>query len=84
MPDGRLPKDVLYGELRSGERSRGRPLLRFKDVVKRDMLAMDIAADTWEQLAEDRAEWRCQLRDGGARLDAQWLRALARKRGRVS
>ena len=35
--DGRLPKDVLYGELTSGSRPVGRPMLRYKDVCKRDM-----------------------------------------------
>ena len=28
MEDGRIPKDLLYGELEMGERARGRPLLR--------------------------------------------------------
>ena len=37
MEDGRLPKDVLYGELTSGSRPVGRPMLRYKDVCKGDM-----------------------------------------------
>uniref|UniRef100_A0A8W8JBQ4 Reverse transcriptase domain-containing protein n=1 Tax=Magallana gigas TaxID=29159 RepID=A0A8W8JBQ4_MAGGI len=36
MVDGRIPKDILYGELRSGKRSTVRPQLRFKDVVYLD------------------------------------------------
>ncbi|KAK1893602.1 GTP-binding protein RHO2 [Dissostichus eleginoides] len=82
MPDGRLPKGILYGELSAGSRGRGRPLLRFKDVVKRDMKALDIATDNWERLAEDRTKWRQQqLREGGDRLDKYWTRGLALKRG---
>ena len=81
MPDGRLPKDILYSELSAGSRGRGRPLLRFKDVVKRDMKALDIATDNWERLAEDRTKWRQQLRKGGDRLDKDWIRGLAQKRG---
>ena len=42
MKDGRIPKDLLYGELEMGERARGRPLLRYRDVCKRDMKALDI------------------------------------------
>ena len=42
MEDGRIPKDILHGELASGRRSKGRPQLRYKDVCKRDMKALDI------------------------------------------
>ena len=31
---GRIPKDLLYGELATGQRPTGRPQLRFKDVRK--------------------------------------------------
>ncbi|KAJ7324884.1 hypothetical protein JRQ81_017904, partial [Phrynocephalus forsythii] len=31
MDDGRIPKDLLYGELIKGKRPRGRPQLRYKD-----------------------------------------------------
>ena len=37
MEDGRIPKDILYGELASARRSKGHPQLRYKDVCKRDM-----------------------------------------------
>ena len=42
MDDGRIPKDLLYGELVQGKRSTGRPQLRFKDVCKRDLKALKI------------------------------------------
>ena len=42
MKDGRIPKDILYGELAFGKRPRGRPQLRYKDVCKRDMRALEI------------------------------------------
>ena len=34
MEDSRLPKQLMFGKLASGERKRGRPLKRFKDFVK--------------------------------------------------
>lgn len=64
MDDGRIPKDLLYGELERGKRKTGRPLLRFKDACKRDMKAFDIAPDDWEKLASDRVQWRSALRSG--------------------
>ena len=42
MEDGRIPKDILYGELALGRRTTGRPHLRYKDVCIRDMKAVDI------------------------------------------
>ena len=37
MEDGRIPKDLVYGELTTGSRPVGRPALRFKDVCKRNL-----------------------------------------------
>ena len=82
MEDGRIPKDILYGELAAGKRNIGRPQLRFKDVCKRDMKALDIDTDSWEVLASDRSDWRStlhtQLQAGEEKLTA----AAAEKRAR--
>ena len=53
MEDGRIPKDLLYGQLASGCRPVGRPALRYKDVYKRDLKLTDINPDGWEKLADD-------------------------------
>ena len=42
MKDGRIAKDLLYGELVTGKRRTGQPQLRFKDVCKRDLQALGI------------------------------------------
>ena len=38
MANGRIPKDMLYGELVTGTRTAGRPYLRYRDrpTCKRD------------------------------------------------
>ena len=61
MEDGRIPKDVLYGELATGRRNVGRPQLCFRDVCKRDMKALEINTECWEDLATDRSKWRGTL-----------------------
>ncbi|KAK2189056.1 hypothetical protein NP493_115g01017 [Ridgeia piscesae] len=38
----RLPQQILYYQLSSGHRKRGRPRLRFKDIIKRNMKLRDI------------------------------------------
>ena len=67
MEDGRIPKDILYSELANGKRTTGRPHLRYKDVGKRDLKALDIDVNSWEELAEERSSWRQELT---ARLEA--------------
>ena len=37
VDDGRIPKGIMFGKLKEGKRKRGRPKLRYKDVVKRDL-----------------------------------------------
>ena len=54
MHDGRLPKEILYGELATGSRPTGRPTLCYKDVLKRDLKAGGIAPAGFEALAADR------------------------------
>ena len=62
MEDGRIPKDILCGELALGRRTTGRPHLRYKDVCVRDMKAVDIDTMSWEGLASDRTKWRSALK----------------------
>ncbi|XP_069182933.1 uncharacterized protein [Procambarus clarkii] len=58
MGDGRIHKDFPYRELTQGKRPTSKPLLRYKDVCKRDLKAMDVDFATWETLAADRSAWR--------------------------
>lgn len=57
MEAGHIPKDVLFGELVSGRRITGRLHTppRYKDAkrCKRDMKALDIDTEFWDDLAAD-------------------------------
>ena len=57
MEDGRIPTDLLCGELASGKRSIGRPELRDKDVCKRDVKALDFSTKNCDEAAADHSKW---------------------------
>ena len=76
MQDGRIPKDILYGELATGTRQTGRPFLRFKDVCKRDLKLGNIHPADLESMAADRDTWRLTVKSGvqlcERRREDQW------------
>ena len=51
MADGRIPKDLLYGELATALRRKIRPHLRF-------MKACNINTKSWEAFADNRTMWK--------------------------
>ena len=64
MANGRIPQDMLYGELVTGTRTAGRPNLRYRDTCKRDMKVAGIDSTTWEAAADDRGHWRAVVKAG--------------------
>ena len=82
MEDGRIPKDLLYGELAAGKRNTGRPQLRFRDVCKRDMKALQMDPDHWEALAADRPRWRSSLKTQLKTGEENLTKAAMEKRAR--
>ena len=80
MPDNRLPKKLLFGELTQGKRSRGAPKKRFKDSLKASLKAFEIIPDTWESDAQDRSGWRGALHAGAERLEEKRLETAITKR----
>ena len=64
MREGRIPKDILHGELAEGKPPTGRPQLRLKDICKRDLKSMNINTNAWETLAKDRSAWMEAVKDG--------------------
>ena len=77
MLDGRIPKDILYGELAEGKRSKGRPLLRYKDVCKRDMKAGGLDL---EDMMKDRDSWRQTVKTCTSNAEEKRLRDAEEKR----
>ena len=82
MDPGRIPKDLLYGQLAVGTRPTGRPRLRYKDVCKRDLKQYQIDVLSWERLAEDHALWRLAVRKGVHVGEDARNEILAEKRAR--
>ena len=82
MEDGKIPKDLLYGELVEGTRPRGRPKLRYKDVCKRALKALEIEEDDWEAIASSRPDWRNAVREGLKSLEENLAKQSADKRER--
>ena len=58
LPPNRLPKQILFSQLASGNRERGRPRLRYKDTIKRNLKLRNIGLDNWANLTSQRATWR--------------------------
>ena len=62
MSPDRLPKQVLYSQLSSDHRKRGRPHLRFKDTIKRNLKLRDMKPDTWTSLSQQRDKWKALVK----------------------
>ncbi|XP_045503538.1 uncharacterized protein LOC123700381 [Colias croceus] len=80
MEPSRLPRRVMLGAIADARRDIGRPLLRFKDCVKRDMASFKIDHNNWEKLATNRSEWRKLVSEGCRSCDESWFRVLADRR----
>ena len=61
MDNTRLPKQILYSQLKEGTRGIGRPRLRFKDTFKRNLKDLKIPFGSWQSLSKDRCKWRSTI-----------------------
>ena len=71
MPDERLPKKILYGELQVGKRSHGGQKKRYKDTLKASLKDFNIPTESWEQIAQDRTKWRGLIKRGAGEYTKQ-------------
>ena len=58
MDNGRLPRQLFYGEMWEGKRSALKPKKRFKDTTKYYLKQFGLPVDQWEELASHRRKWR--------------------------
>ena len=80
MPDNRLPKQLLYGELKTGKRDRAGPKKRYKDSLKESLKKIDVDVNNWETLASDRTAWRAKVNHQVQRAEDHRVAAAERKR----
>ena len=82
MQDNRIPKILLYGQLREGHRETGRPYKRFKDSLKCNLKSCGINLSSWEVLAQDRNSWRQEIIHARKRFEERRALSLTEKRNR--
>ena len=80
MPDHRLPKKLLFGELQEGKRSRDVPKKRFKNSLKASLKTFTIEHYSWEGEAHDRFGWRAAVYKGTKRSEASRTYAEEQRR----
>ena len=80
MPDERIPKQLLYGELCQGKRSVSGQRKRFEDSLKVSLIDFSIDTQTWENLAADRPTWRSFIHSGAYVAEDNRTDAVGKKR----
>ena len=84
MEDGRIPKDIIYGEL--AFRPAGKSVLRYSEVYKLDTGADNIDPADWEGVAEDCSDLRrtvkARVQRGEEMTEQQWEEMRERRRQR--
>ena len=80
MPNERLPKKILYGEVQVGKRSHGGQKKRYKDTLKASLTDFNIPTESWEQIAQDRAKWWVLIRRDAGEYEAKRFSEAEQKR----
>ena len=79
MPDERLPKKILYGELQVGSA----PMVaRRSDTRTPSKLPLKTSTyqQSWEQIAQDRTKWRGHIKRGAGEYEAKRISEAEQKR----
>lgn len=80
MEDDRIPKQLFYGELKSGKRKASKPKLRFKDCLKDTLKKACIEVGNWEKEATNRSTWRKITTLGVEKFEASRIQHCSYKR----
>ena len=70
MPDHRIPKKLLFGELQEGKRSHTATKKHLKDSLETSLRTFTIDHDSWEAEAQDRCGCRATVYEGAKRFEA--------------
>ena len=82
MSDSRLPKQIFYSELADGARRRGRPLLRYKDVLKERLNNCNLSPNDWEASAQNRSAWRGTIKRYSKQFELKRTQNMEAKRAK--
>ena len=83
MDDSRIPKQLMYSQLDSGNRNVGRPWLRYKDKLKANLAAVQIDKGSFELNASDRHAWKSMYQQGIRNFSASCIAKLRESRIRT-
>ena len=79
MPDERLPKKILYGQLQVGKRFHGGQKKREKNSLKASLKYFSVATESREQIAQDQTKWRGFIRRGAGEYEAKRISEAEQK-----
>ena len=79
MPDERLPKKFLYGELQVGKRSHVDQKKQYKNTLNASLKDFNIPTESWEQFAQDRTKWRGLIKRGAGEHEAKRISVAEQK-----
>ena len=80
MPDERLLKKILHGELQVSKRSHGGQKKLYKDTLKASLKYFNIPTESWEQIAQDRTKWQGLIKRGAGEYEAKRSSEAEQKR----
>ena len=80
MPDDRLAKQLLHGELCYGKRSVGGQKKRSKDTLMKTLTNSNIDVTNWEVCAHDRPLWRSMIHTTARRAETSTIAEARKKR----
>ena len=80
LPDHRLPKIMLHGELVHGKRSVGGQEKTYRSCVKADMRSFNIDVNTWQENSDNRSKWRNLLHKGKVFAMKMWTKSYTDSR----
>ena len=80
MPDKRIPKQLMYGELNKGKCLVGGQKKRFKDSLKVSLKNLNMDINSWEILAQDCSTWRSSITSGARTAEKHQVAEVQKKR----